>query len=132
MKATPLTGALGAEISGLDLNQITSDQVCTLDEYFHQHLVLVFRDQRLDPQDLLNLTQNLADPEKRRTSLGFRNIQMLCRLLKRPQSSPRSASAQGGIQISHSKQCPQPNPASGKRNTARGRRHFVCESLQSL
>ncbi len=62
MKATPLTGALGAEISGLDLNQITSDQVCTLDEYFHQHLVLVFRDQRLDPQDLLNLTQKLGGP----------------------------------------------------------------------
>ena len=62
MKATPLTGALGAEISGVNLSQISPDQVKTLDDYFHQHLVLVFRDQPLDPQDLLALTEKLGGP----------------------------------------------------------------------
>jgi taurine dioxygenase len=62
MKATPITGALGAEISGVDLSQITNDQASALDDYFHQHLVLVFRDQSLDPQNLLTLTEQLGGP----------------------------------------------------------------------
>jgi alpha-ketoglutarate-dependent taurine dioxygenase len=42
----PVTGALGAEITGLDLSKPLDDEsVSALKDAFHEHLVLFFRDQ---------------------------------------------------------------------------------------
>ncbi len=47
----PLTGALGAEIAGIDLARgLDAQQFTALRRAWNEHLVLVFRDQDLDPE----------------------------------------------------------------------------------
>jgi taurine dioxygenase len=43
-----LTGSLGAEIQGLPLVNISSEQIATIESLLHQHLVLFFPQQSLD------------------------------------------------------------------------------------
>ncbi|MFT4719842.1 MAG: taurine dioxygenase [Candidatus Azotimanducaceae bacterium] len=58
---TPISGALGADISGVDLSApLSSKDQAQIDAAFHEHLVLCFRDQHLSPESLLALTQQLG------------------------------------------------------------------------
>src|SRR3954471_14512852 len=63
----PLSPALGAEISGLDLRQpldaATKAQVI---EAWHQNLVLLFRDQVLDEEDQVRFCRNFGPLQERR------------------------------------------------------------------
>lgn len=55
---TPIAGALGAEVTGVDLAKPpAADVQARLDQAFLDHLVLCFRDQVLDPASLLALTE---------------------------------------------------------------------------
>lgn len=62
MRIRPLTGALGAEIVDLDLNNLTEETRGQIDDAFHQYLVLVFPDQSLTASDLLALTHQMGGP----------------------------------------------------------------------
>lgn len=62
MKLTPISGKIGAEISGIDLKSMSKDEFQTVEAAFAQHLVLCFRDQQLTPEDLLELTQTFGGP----------------------------------------------------------------------
>jgi len=58
MTITPLCAALGAEVQGLDLRQPVSDDLREqLHDAWNRHLVLVFRDQRLDAGQFLAASQ---------------------------------------------------------------------------
>jgi taurine dioxygenase len=51
MEVIPLTGSIGAEVNGINLNQpIDDDTFDELHKAFLEHCVLVFRDQRLQPE----------------------------------------------------------------------------------
>jgi taurine dioxygenase len=56
----PLAGALGAEIRGVDLKRI--DDWKALDRAFLQYSVLVIRDQKLEPADLMNVGAHFGEP----------------------------------------------------------------------
>ena len=58
----PLTGLIGAEITGLDLKNLDESSLATLDRAFADHLVLCIRDQSLTPADLIDLTNLLGGP----------------------------------------------------------------------
>ena len=73
---TPLTGAIGAEITGLDLKSMSAEEESTLEQAFLDHLVVCIRDQELSPADLLDLTNSLAALEKPRILRACRNIRM--------------------------------------------------------
>ncbi len=60
LKITPLTGALGAEVTGIDLNKMSKADEQTLDQAFHDYLVLCIRDQDMSPEELLALTKHLG------------------------------------------------------------------------
>jgi taurine dioxygenase len=46
----PVTGAIGAEIRGIDLTQtLGAASVRAVEEALHEHLVLFFRDQKIGP-----------------------------------------------------------------------------------
>ena len=62
MKVTPITGALGAEIDGIDLTDLSAASLSEIDELFARHLVLCFRNQSLTPASLLELTHKLGGP----------------------------------------------------------------------
>ena len=58
LQITPISGAMGAVVSGIDLSRpLTENQQTQVDEAFHQYLALSFPDQDLNPKSLLELTQ---------------------------------------------------------------------------
>ena len=63
MKIAPLSDALGAEVTGIDLRKPVSaaDQVA-MDDAFAEHLVLVVRDQDLTPAEYVAATKLFGEP----------------------------------------------------------------------
>ena len=54
LSVAPTGGALGAEVHGVDLARpCTPDELATIIAAWHRHIVLLFRDQRLDDDDLI-------------------------------------------------------------------------------
>jgi taurine dioxygenase len=56
----PLAGALGAEIRGVDLRAVKSWEA--IDRAFLEHAVLVFRDQTIEPADLMAVGAHFGEP----------------------------------------------------------------------
>ncbi|SVE04546.1 uncharacterized protein METZ01_LOCUS457400 [marine metagenome] len=57
-----LTGHTAIEVSGVDLTASVSDGLRSdLIDAFHRHLVLVIRDQNLDPQQMLDAVHLVGD-----------------------------------------------------------------------
>lgn len=58
---TPIAGALGAEVHGVDLAHRLDEAVAEqIEQAFRDYLVLCFRDQQLDPASLSALTERLG------------------------------------------------------------------------
>ncbi|MEC7205666.1 MAG: TauD/TfdA family dioxygenase, partial [Pseudomonadota bacterium] len=51
LKITPLSGTIGAEISGIDLRNLSNSEFDAIHRAFLDHAVLCFRDQDLTPDD---------------------------------------------------------------------------------
>ena len=65
VEARRLCGALGAEVSGVDLsNPMDEDTVREIVNAFHEHLVLVFRDQSLHPAAQRAFTRLFGEPRE--------------------------------------------------------------------
>ena len=58
----PLAGALGAEVRGIDLKTADDAAWRRIREIFLQYAVLVFRDQQLDPADLMRVGERWGEP----------------------------------------------------------------------
>ena len=59
----PVAGALGAELSGLDLSQALSDEtILAVRRAWLEHLVLFFRDQPLPPAQFLAFARRFGEP----------------------------------------------------------------------
>ena len=70
----PLSPALGAEIVGLDLRQeLGAETVADILDAWHQHLVLVFRDQQLSEDEQIRSARHFGVLEKRRRPSEARN-----------------------------------------------------------
>jgi taurine dioxygenase len=62
----PLSTALGAEIAGVDLRQdLPEDTVAEIIDAWHQHLVLLFRDQTLSEDDQIRFARHFGVLQKR-------------------------------------------------------------------
>jgi taurine dioxygenase len=59
---TPVDGALGAEIGGVDLTQISDETVAEIRRAWLDHVVVFFRDQELTPDDFLAFARRLGEP----------------------------------------------------------------------
>lgn len=58
-----MSGALGAELSGVDLSSVLSDeQVCEIRRAWLDHLVIFFRDQHLSAEQFLAFARRIGDP----------------------------------------------------------------------
>lgn len=59
---TPISGVVGAEVTGFDLaRQLSDDQLLALREGFVRHGVLVFRDQQLSPEAQVAFGRSLGE-----------------------------------------------------------------------
>lgn len=54
---TPLTDRVGVEISGIDLKTVDEAQARDLEALFNTHSALLFRDQQLEPADLVRFSR---------------------------------------------------------------------------
>ena len=62
--AQPMVGALGAEISGVQLNgQLPADVLAELHQALLDHKVLFFRDQDMDDDDHAEFAQLVGTPD---------------------------------------------------------------------
>lgn len=63
IKVAPLSGAIGAEISGVDLSKPLSDAVVhEIRQAYLEHLVIFFRDESLTPQQQLAFAERFGEP----------------------------------------------------------------------
>src|SRR5256885_1962720 len=60
MIVEPLAGALGAEIRGVDL--VKQKDWSAIQDAFLQYSVLAFRDQKLEPEDLMRVGARFGEP----------------------------------------------------------------------
>ena len=59
----PVAGALGAEITGIDLaRELTDESVREIRQAWLDHLVVFFRDQELDPDQFLAFARRIGEP----------------------------------------------------------------------
>ncbi|MEA2880364.1 MAG: taurine dioxygenase [Hyphomicrobiales bacterium] len=59
----PLSGALGAEVLGVDLSaDVSDDTIAAIRAAWLEHLVVFFRDQQLEPAQLLNVARRFGEP----------------------------------------------------------------------
>jgi taurine dioxygenase len=59
----PLSGALGAEVLGVDLaHDVSDDTIAAIRAAWLDHLVVFFRDQHLEPAQLLALAKRFGEP----------------------------------------------------------------------
>jgi len=62
LQAQPLTPTIGAELSGVDLTQpLSNEQVADIRQALHDHGVIFFRDQPLDPAALKRVGQYFGE-----------------------------------------------------------------------
>jgi taurine dioxygenase len=62
MKVKRIAGALGAEVSGVDLRGLAEGEVAEIRAAWLEHLVLFFRDQPLSPSDFLAFARRIGRP----------------------------------------------------------------------
>ena len=63
LRIEPLTPTIGAEIHGVDLSQALSDaQIKAIRRALLEHLVVIFRDQQLDPRSLEAFGRHFGEP----------------------------------------------------------------------
>ena len=74
----PLAGALGAEIRGVALANLRDDEAAwqAIQGAFLRYSVLVFRDQALEPADLMRVGGASASPASIPSSPGWRAIRI--------------------------------------------------------
>jgi taurine dioxygenase len=62
IRVARIAGALGAEILGVDLTQLSSETVAAIRRAFLDHQVVFFRDQRLTPAQFMEFAERMGRP----------------------------------------------------------------------
>ncbi len=61
ISVAPLTPAVGAQVSGVDLASIGEEEFPLIEKAWHRHSVLLFRDQQLTDDDLLRFSRRFGE-----------------------------------------------------------------------
>src|SRR5580704_49611 len=109
----PLSPALGAEILGVDLRDpIDATRERQLLDAWHQHLVILLRDQTLDEDSQVRFAETFGAPAKitsgRTFSLKHPSVMLISNI--RQDGKPIGALPDGEMHF-HTDQCHQPIPA---------------------
>ena len=88
MSVTPLTPAVGAEVSVVDLAAITDAEFDQIERAWHRHSALLFRNQKINDDQLLAFSRRLGDLDTppnqergRQTPIGYPDIYVVSNVL---------------------------------------------------
>lgn len=81
---TPLSGAIGAEIHGIDLARATDEQIAEIRQVWLAHNVIFFRGQTLPPADFLALARRFGTPIEYPFVKGIEGFPEIIPVLKLP------------------------------------------------
>jgi taurine dioxygenase len=84
LEITRLSGAIGAEIAGIDLARATDDQIAEVRRIWLAHNVVFFRDQPLPPADFLALARRIGQPVEYPFIKGIDGFPEIIPVLKLP------------------------------------------------
>src|SRR6266850_1872717 len=62
MNVKPIAGALGAEITDIDLRRLSDDDVAQIRRVWLEHLVVFFREQELTPAEYMAFAKRIGQP----------------------------------------------------------------------
>ena len=77
-----LSGALGAEISGISLNNINKEIFSTVNELLLEHKVIFFRDQNITPEEQIRFAKFFGPIEEHAYVKGREGYPEITRLIK--------------------------------------------------
>ena len=77
-----LSGALGAEISGISLNNINQEMFNTVNELLLEHKVIFFRNQNITPEEQIELAKLFGPVEEHAYVKGLEGYPQITRLIK--------------------------------------------------
>jgi alpha-ketoglutarate-dependent taurine dioxygenase len=108
----PLSPALGAEIVGVDLGQEIDGRTCArIRDAWHEHLVILLRDQELSEEDQVRFAEKFGPPAMIHTKQFVRNhpaVMLISNI--REDGKPIGALPDGEMHF-HTDQCHQERPA---------------------
>lgn len=85
ISVSPLAGALGAEIGGVNLVTLEDDAVwAEVLRAFVEHSVLVFRDQPIEPADLMRIGSRFGPPSYYPFVTGMKDFPYIFEIVKEP------------------------------------------------
>ena len=84
MELKLLSGALGAEIDGIDLKKVTSNNFKTINDLLLEHKVIFFRDQNITPEEQLRLASHFGPIEQHAYVKGRKEYPEIVRIIKKP------------------------------------------------
>jgi taurine dioxygenase len=85
LEVRPLSGAIGAEIFGVDLAEAQSaDMIQELRAALLEHVVIFFRDQELSPRQLLALAERFGEPAEYPLIKGLPECPLVLPIVKEP------------------------------------------------
>ncbi len=82
MKVKLCSGALGAEIEGIDLKTINSDNFKLINDLLLEHKVIFFREQNMSPEEQINLAKLFGPVEEHAYVKGLEGYPEITRLIK--------------------------------------------------
>ncbi len=84
MKVTLLSGALGAEISGIDLKKISNKNFNEINKLLLEHKVIFFRNQNITPEEQIKLGNYFGPLETHAYVKGREKYPEIVRIIKAP------------------------------------------------
>ncbi len=84
MKINLISGALGAEISGLDLKDSSEENWKVINQLLLEHKVLFFRNQNISPEEQINFAKRFGPLEKHVYVKGRDQYPEIIRIIKKP------------------------------------------------
>ena len=87
MQISPLAGALGAEVSGIDLRTLDEKGWKDLHRAFLQYAVLAIRGQKLEPADIMAVSGKFGEPCHYPFVTGMEGFPFIFEVVKEPQET---------------------------------------------
>ena len=112
IRVTPLSDALGAEVSGIDLSQpLDHATVRAVEKAWYEHIVLAFRDQDISNDDQIRFCRHFGELESVRTGKQANKEQPYTMMITNVADSGFATALENGEMWFHSDQCYYEVPA---------------------